>query len=80
MKGQLLVAQLPVLLEQRAAQHRFRWQAMASGLLEPLPAQIADHQSQQRAVLVEPLRDALQLAANLVFRENLKYVAWVMRS
>src|SRR5882672_331680 len=73
MKGQLLVAQLPVLLEQRAAHHRFRRQAVSSGLLDPVPAQITDHQTQQRTVFVEPLRDGFQLAADLVLRENLKY-------
>src|SRR5437773_923220 len=73
MKGQLLVAQLPVLLEQRAAHHRFRRQAVSSGLLDPVPAQIAGCQTQQRTVFVEPLRDGFQLAADLVLRENLKY-------
>src|SRR5438270_11438663 len=73
MKGQLLVAQLPVLLKQRAAHHRFRRQAVSSGLLDPVPAQIAGHQTQQRTVFVEPLRDGFQLAADLVLRENLKY-------
>src|ERR1700719_1968781 len=73
MKGQLLVAQLPVLLEQRAAHHRFRRQAVSPGLLDPVPAQIAGRQTQQRTVFVEPLRDGFQLAADLVLRENLKY-------
>jgi len=63
MKGQLLVAQLPVLLEQRAAHHRFRRQAVSSGLLDPVPTQIAGCQTQQRTVFVEPLRDGFQLAA-----------------
>jgi hypothetical protein len=35
-------------------------------------AQIAGHQTQQRAVLVEPLRNGLQLAADLVLRENIE--------
>src|SRR5216684_2845156 len=73
MKGQLLVAQLPVLLEQRAAHHRFRRQAVATGLLDPVPTQIAGHHTQQRTVRVEPLRDSLQLAADLVRRENIEY-------
>ncbi len=73
MEGELLVAQLPVLLEQRAAHHRFRRQAVASRLLDPMPTQIADHQAQQRTVPVEPLRDSLQLAADLVRRENIEY-------
>jgi len=70
MKGQLLVAQLPVLLEQRAAHHRFRRQAVSSGLLDPVPTQIAGCQTQQRTVFVEPLRDGFQLAADFVLREN----------
>src|SRR5215813_5143749 len=73
MKGQLLVAQLPVLLEQRAAHHRFRRQAVSSGLPDPVPAQIAGRQTQQRTVFVEPLRDGFQLAADFVLRENFKY-------
>jgi hypothetical protein len=63
---------LPVLLEQRAAHHRFRRQAVSSGLLDPVPAQIAGRQTQQRTVFVEPLRDGFQLAADLVLRKNLK--------
>ena len=73
MKGQLLVAQLPVLLEQRAAHHRFCRQAMSSSLLDPVPAQIAGHPTQQPTVFVEPLRDGFQLAPDLVLSENLKY-------
>jgi hypothetical protein len=73
MKGQLLVAQSPVLFEQRTAQHGFRRQAVTSRLPDPVPAQIAGHQPQQRTVLVEPLRDGLQLAADLVLRETIKY-------
>src|SRR5882724_516131 len=73
MKGQLLVAQLPVLLEQRAAHHRFRRQAVSSGLVDPVPAQIAGRQTQEPTVSVEPLRDGFQLAPDLVLRENLKY-------
>ena len=73
MKGQLLVAQLPILLEQRAAHHRFCRQAMSSSLLDPVPAQIAGHQTQQPTVFVEPLRDGFQLAPDLVLSENLKY-------
>src|SRR6266852_3451303 len=73
MKGQLLVAQLPVLLEQRAAHHRCRRQAVSSGLLDPVAAQIAGRQTQQPTLSVEPLRDGFQLAPDLVLRENLKY-------
>src|SRR5437764_14214505 len=73
MKGQLLVAQLPVLLEQRAAHHRFCRQAVSSSLLDPVPAQIAGHQTQQPTVFVEPLRDGFELAPDLVLSENLKY-------
>jgi hypothetical protein len=73
MKGQLLVAQLPILLEQRAAQHGFRRETVSSRLLDPVPAQIANHQTQQRTVLIEPLRDRFQLAADLVHRENIEY-------
>jgi len=45
---------------------------MAPGLLDPVAAQVAGHQTQQRAVLIEPLRHGFQLAADLVFRENIE--------
>ena len=73
MKRQLLVAQLAILLEQRAAQHGLRRQTVAARLLHAVPTQIAHHQAQQRTVLVEPLRSGFQLAADLVFREDVKY-------
>ena len=80
MKGQLLVAQLSILFEQRAAQYGFRRQTLPSRLLHPLPAQIADHQTQQRTLLVEPVRDGLQLAADLVLRKISNILACMMRS
>ena len=72
MKRQLLVAQLAMLLEKRAAQHRLRRQALPSGLLDLSPAQILRHQPEQRAMLVQPLRHRLQLAADLVLGEEIE--------
>src|SRR6266852_6653144 len=73
MEGQLLVAQLPLLLEQRTAQHTLRRQSSPSGLAHPLAAQIARHQTYQPALAIQPLRDRLQLAADLVPRKHFEY-------
>jgi hypothetical protein len=73
MKGQLFVTQLPLLLEQRTAQHRLRRQSPPPGLAQPVAAQIAGHQAHQRALTVQPLRDGLQLTADLVPRKDLEY-------
>ena len=40
MERQLLIAQLPVLLEQGTAQHRLRRHALPPGFLDPVPAQV----------------------------------------
>src|SRR3954447_16576212 len=53
MEGQFLVAQLPVLLEERTAQHRLRRQALPSGLLHPVAAQVPCHKAEQRRMLVQ---------------------------
>ena len=66
MERQLLVAQLAMLLEQGAAQHRLRRQPLAPGLLDAVPAQVGRHQAEQLAVAVQPRRHRLQLAADLV--------------
>jgi hypothetical protein len=73
MEGQLLVAQLPVLLEQRTAQHRLRRQPVPPGLFDPVPAQVGRHQTQQLALPIQPLRHGLQFTADLVLRENIEY-------
>src|SRR5919106_3907432 len=73
MKCQLLIAQLTVLLEQGAAQHRLRRQAMPSGLFDPVPAKIFGHQAQQLEMLIQPTRHGLQLAADLVSSEQIEY-------
>src|SRR5262249_5806109 len=73
MKSQLLVAQLSILFEQRAAQYGFRRQTLPSRLLHPVPAQIADHLTQQRTLLIEPVRTGLQLASEFVLRKDIKY-------
>ena len=73
MKGELFVTQLPLLLEQRTAQHRLRRQAAAAGLAQSVATQIAGHQAHQRVLPIQPLRDRLQFAADLVPGENLEY-------
>ncbi len=73
MKGQFFVTQLPLLLEQRTAQHRLCRQASASGLAQSVATQIAGHQAHQHALPIQPLRDRLQLAADLVPSKDLEY-------
>ena len=73
MERQLLIAQLPMLLEHRTAQHALRRQAVAARLLDPAPAQVRRHQAEQLAVLVQPHRHRLELAADLVPREQIEY-------
>jgi hypothetical protein len=73
MKRQLLIAQLPVLLEHRTAQHALGGQAVAARLLDPMPAQVRRDHAEQRAVLIQPRRHRLQLAADLVPREPIEY-------
>jgi hypothetical protein len=53
-KRQLLIAQLAVLLEHGAAQHRLRRQALPPGLLHAISAQVRRDQAGQLAVVVEP--------------------------
>ena len=73
MERQLLVAQLAVLLEQGAAQHALRRQAMAAGFLDPVPAQVRRDQAGQLTVVIEPRRHRLQLTADLVSGEEIEY-------
>lgn len=73
MERQLLVAQLPVLLEDRAAQHRFGRQALPPGGLDVDPHQIARHQAKHVAMLIQSLRHRLQLVTDLVRGEKIEY-------
>ena len=72
MKGQLLVAQLAMLLEKRTAQDRLGRQAFSPGLLDAVPTQIPHPQLDKFAMLVQPLRHCLQLAADLVSGEEIE--------
>src|SRR4051794_36487543 len=72
-EGQFLVAELAVLLEERTAQYRLRGQAVPSGLLHAVAAQVGCGQADERRMLVEPRRRLLQLAADLVFGEQIEY-------
>ena len=62
-----------MLLEERTAQHRLRRQALPSGLLHPVAAQVPCDKAEQRRMLVQPLRGFLQLAADLVSGEQIEY-------
>lgn len=73
MESQFLVAELAMLLGQRAAQHRLRRQALAAGLLDPMPAQVGGHQPGQATLLVQPIGHPLQLTADLVSGEKIEY-------
>jgi hypothetical protein len=66
MERQLLIAQLAVLLEHGAAQHRLRRQPLPAGRFRPIPAQVRRDQAGQLAVVIEPCRHRLQLTADLV--------------
>jgi hypothetical protein len=70
---QFPVAQLPILFEQRAAQHRFGGQALPSSRFNAAPTQVSRHQAKQIAMLIQPLRHRLQLAADLVRGEKIEY-------
>jgi len=72
-KGQFFVAELTLLFEQRTAQHRFRRQPPPAGLAHTLVPQIARHQADQRALSIQPSRDHLQFAADLVSGKDLEY-------
>jgi hypothetical protein len=61
-----------VLLEQRAAQHRLRRQALPPGLLDPVPAQVRRDQARQLAMVIQPRRHRLQLTADLVPGEEIE--------
>ena len=72
MKRQLLIAQLAMLLEKPATQDRLGRQTLSPGLLNAMSAQILRRQPDELAMLVQPLRHRLQLAADLVFGEEIE--------
>ena len=80
MKDQFLVTELPLLLQGSAAQHRFRRQPSPPGLAQTLTPQIARHQTHQRALPIQPARDRLQHAADLVSGKDLEYRGLEVRS
>src|SRR5215469_1268078 len=73
MKRQLLVTQLAILLQHRAAHHGFRRQAIAARRPNLAATQIIHHQGEQFAVLIEPLRHRSQFSTDLVFGKIFKY-------
>jgi len=72
-KGQLLVTELTLLLEQSAAQHAFRRQSAPAGLTHSLAPQVTRNQAGQLALAVQPLRHRLKFAADLVLRKHFEY-------
>ena len=73
MERQFLVAQLAILLEQRTTQHSFGRQALPAGGLDAVANQIAGHQADQIAMLIQPSRHRPQFMADLVCREDFEY-------
>jgi hypothetical protein len=66
--------QIPVqLLEQGTAQHRFGRQALPSGCLDAMLADVCGHQAEQIAMLIEPSRHRFQFAADLVLGVTIEY-------
>ena len=63
---QLLVAQLAMLFQHPAAQHRFRRQTLAAGRLEPVPAQLRGNPTADLAMIVQQIGHRLQLTTKLV--------------
>ena len=80
MKSQLLIAQLTMLLEQPAAQRRFRRQSSPPGLLHTAPTQVLGDQPDQCRMLVQPLRHRLQFTPDLMPGEKIEYARLDMRS
>ena len=72
MKRKLLVAQLAMLLENRAAPDRLGRKAFSRGLLNAVSAQMLRRQPDELAMLVQPLRHRLQLATDLVIGEEIE--------
>src|SRR5215469_14558185 len=72
-RGQLLITELALLLEQGAAQYRFRRQPLPPGRAQPLAPQIAGNLAQQGALSIQPIRQRLQLAPDLVSGKDLEY-------
>jgi len=69
----VFVTQLPLLLEQRTARHRLCWRAATSGLAQSVATQIAGRHPHQRVLPIQPRRDRLQLAADLMPGKDLEY-------
>ena len=71
-EGQLLVAQLEVLLEQGTAQRRIGAQSVASGLLDLADAEVRGDQANRLTLAAEPIGHRLQLATDLVLRKQIE--------
>lgn len=70
---QLVIAQLPMLLEHSAAQHRLRRQPAAPGRLQAPLAQVVHHRRQHAPMGIEPLRHRLQLAPQFMIEKHFVY-------
>ena len=72
MKRQFLIAELAMLLEERAAQDQLGRQAFSSGFLDAAVGADPRRQPDELAMLVQPLGHRLQLAADLVIGEEIE--------
>jgi hypothetical protein len=76
----MLTTQLPLLFEQRTAQHRLRWQPPPSGFVQTVAAQIAGRQAYQHALAIQPLRDRFNSQPISCRAKTSNMVAWTVRS
>jgi hypothetical protein len=77
MEGQLLIAQLAVLLEERAAQYRFGRQP---GGLDATSTQISHHQTKQVTMLIQPPDIAFNSWPISCVAKRSNTLAWTVRS
>ncbi len=74
MERQFLVAQLTMLLEQGAAQNRFRRQPLASSRLDAVATEVSADPAQHLAMLVKTSGHRLQFTAKLVGEQSLPII------
>ena len=80
MEGQLLIAQLAVLLEHGAAQHRLGRQPLSPGRFDAVPAQVRCNQAGQLAMVVEPADIACSSRPISCPANRSNMLAWTVRS
>lgn len=74
MKGQLLIGQFPVLLQDGATQHLLGGHAVAPGILPPVFHQVAINQIQDILVRVQEMGNGFQFLGNLIAGHEIQQV------